>query len=183
MTYSHLTLPKLLIRHHNYRYIIEAATSFRICGKALEWLSSFLTCRTFRVRVGDALSVSVDVTSGVIQSSTLGPVLYDIFIDSLLRKITLPSQAFTDNFKFKADVITHSKDIIQNEINIVVDWADERGTPLSIEKCCVLHCGPVQPYNVYHIKSTVIKATDTIIDLGIKRYCDGSHSEHCNIMI
>ena len=129
----------------SHRYVIEAATSFGICGKALEWLSSFLTCCTFRVRVGDALSVSVDVTSGVIQGFTLGPALYDIFIDSLLRKITLPSQAFADDFKFIADVITHSKDIIQNEINIVDEWADERGTPLSIEKCCVLHCGPAQP--------------------------------------
>ena len=166
--------------HH---YVIEAATSFGICGKALEWLSSFLTCRTFRMRVGDVLSVSVNVTSGVIQGSTFGPVLYDIFIDSLLRKITFPSQAFDDDFKFIADVITHSKDIIQNEINIVADWADEKGTPLSKEKCCVLHCGPVQPYNVYHIKSTIIKATDTIIDLGIKRSCDGSYSEQCNNMI
>ena len=55
----------------SHRYVIEAATSFGICGKALEWLSSLSTCRTFRVRVGDALSVSVDVTSGIIQGSTL----------------------------------------------------------------------------------------------------------------
>ena len=109
------------------------------------------------MRVSDALSVPADVTSGVIQGSTLGPALYGIFIDSLLRKIAHPSQAFADDFKFIADVITHSEDIIQNEINIVVHWADERGTPLSIEKCCVLYCGPVQTYNAYHIKS--IKAT------------------------
>ena len=83
------------------------------------------------------------------------PVLCDMFIDSLLRKFTLPSQAFADDFKFIADVITHSKNITQNEINIVVDWVNERGTPLSIEKCCVLHCSPLQPYNVYHIKSTI----------------------------
>ena len=72
---------------------------------------------------------------GVIQGSTLGSALYDIFIDSLLRKITFPSQAFA-GLKFIADIITHSKDTIQNEINIVVDWAYERGIPLSIEKCC-----------------------------------------------
>ena len=94
-----------------------------------------------------------------------------MFIDSLLRKITFPSQAFADDFKFIANVIAHSKDTIQNEINIVVDWADKRGKPLSIEKCYVLHCGPVQPYNVYHIKYTIIKAIDTCIDLGIKRSC------------
>ena len=135
------------------------------------------------MRVGDALSVSVNVTSGVIQGSTPGPVLNDIFIDSLLRKIALPSQPFADDFKFMADIITNSKDIIQNEINIVVDWTDEKTTPLSIEKCCVLHCDPVQPYKVYHIKSTIIKATDTIIDLVIKHSCDGFYSEHCNNMI
>ena len=30
---------------------------------------------------------------------------------------------------------------------------------------------------------TIIKATNIIIDLGIKRSCDGSYSEHCNNMI
>ena len=46
-----------------------------------------------------------------------------------------------------------------------------------------LQCGPVQPYNVYHIKSIIIKATDTITDLDIKRSCDDSYSEHCNNML
>ena len=72
---------------------------------------------------------------------------------------------------------------IQNEINTVVDWANEQGTPLSIEKCCVLHCGPVQPYNVYHIKSTITKATETITDHGFKHSCYGSYPEHCNNLI
>ena len=31
----------------------------------------------------------------------------------------------------------------------------------------------------YHIKSTIIKATDTITDLGIKRSCNGFCSEYC----
>ena len=52
-----------------------------------------------------------------------------------------------------------------------------------MKKCCVLLYDQAQPYNVYHIKSTIIKATDTIADLGIKRSCDGSYSEHCNSMI
>ena len=73
-----------------HRYVIDAATSFGICDKALEWLLSILACRKFNVLVGDALSATVDITSGIIQGSTLGPALHHIFIDSTTAKNHTP---------------------------------------------------------------------------------------------
>ena len=50
---------------------------------------------------------------------------------------------------------------------------------LSIDKCVVLHCGPRQSNNVYHIRDIVIKSVDDLCDLGISRSSDGSFSDHC----
>ena len=56
---------------------------------------------------------------------------------------------------------------------------DENDTPLSVEKCVVLHCGPRQPNNVYHIRDIVIKSFDNLFDLGTSRSSNCSFSDHC----
>ena len=109
----------------------------------------------------------------------MGPILYDIFIDSLLSRITLPSEGFADDFKFLADVSVYNAHQKQDEINKVVAWTDENYTPLSVDKCVVIHCGPRQPNNVYHIRDIVIKSVDNLCDLGISRSSDDSFSDHC----
>ena len=163
--------------------MINASSDIGIVGPALYWISSFLSERTFCVRVGSCYSLAADVTSGVIQGSTLGPILYDVFIDSLLRVIKLPLQAFADNLKFVADVAVHSKAAVQSDVDTLCAWADYHGTPLSVEKCGVLHCGPHQPSNDYYIRSAVLKSVNNIVDLGVKRTIDGKFSEHCQEII
>ena len=159
--------------------IIRAVQSIGFSGPALKWLESFLTGRTFRVRIGDTLSDAALVSSGVIQGYTLGSILYNIFIDSLLSRITLPSEGFADDFKLLADVSVYTAHQIQDEIDKVVTWTDENYTPLSVDKCVVLHCDPRQSNNVYHIRDIVINSVDNLCDLGISRSSDGSFSDHC----
>ena len=162
-----------------HSHVISSAADLGIEGTALKWISSFLSGRTFQVRIGNALSGPAIVQSGVIQGSSLGPVLYNISINPLLRKLTLPSQGFADDLKFVADVVTHSRSRIQQEVDTISLWADEHCTPLSLEKCTVLHCGHHQPNNDYTIHNAVMKRVDVQSDLGIIRSCDGTFTEHC----
>ena len=82
--------------------ILLAVLSNRgVSGRALEWIQSFLTDRTQRVQC-EGLSTQAAVTSGVIQGSCLGPILWSIFMDSLLSEIDIPSVAFADDFKLLA---------------------------------------------------------------------------------
>ena len=157
------------------------------------WLYSFLANRTLCVRIGDSISASGDVTSGdvtsgdvtsgVIQGTSLGPIFYATFIDGLLRAIRLPSQDYTDDFKFIADVNVCTRADVQNEINTIAGWTDEHSTPLSVDKCSILHCGLHQPNYEYLINSTRISSVDSVRDLGIKRTTESTYSEHCNEVI
>ena len=48
-----------------------------ITGNLLKWLKDFLNCRTQVTRVGmSLLTDTVDITSGVVQGSCLGPLLF-----------------------------------------------------------------------------------------------------------
>ena len=163
--------------------ILTAVTNIGVGGQALDCLGSYLTNSTFRVRVGSSLSSSADATSGVNQGSCVGPTLYRIFIDFLLRKISLPSETFADDLKFIIDVAINPRDAVQKEVNLLSDWATLHGTPLSVEKFTVLHCGPHQPNHTYYINSVAITSTDSVKDLGIRQSKDGTYTEHCNNVI
>ena len=160
----------------------NAVSALGIGGRAIEWFDSFLANRTFRVQIGDSFSASADLTSGVIQGTSLRSIFYAIFIDGLLRAIRLPSQGYADDFKFIADVNVYTKADVQNEINTIAGWTDEHGTPLSVDKCSVSHCGPHQPNHDYYINSTR-SSVDNFKDLGAKQTADSTYSKQCNDVI
>ena len=60
-------------------------------GEVLVWFVSYLSDRTHSLRVDDSLSAPIDVTSGIIQGFILEPILFDIFVASQLRIITIAS--------------------------------------------------------------------------------------------
>ena len=141
-------------------------------------MQNFLSGRSQAVRVGSSLSASADVTSGVIQGSSLGPILFNIFLDGLLNDLDIPASAYADDLKFIANLVRHSFVKIQSNINRVYDWSVAMDMPLSIEKCLVLHCGSNNPQYQYQCGSGVLSATDSAADLGITRSADGTYSEH-----
>ena len=79
-------------------------------------VSEFLTGRIQRVQC-EGLSTQAAVTSGVIQSSCLGPILWSIFMDSLLSEIDIPSVALADDFKLLASLVRHSHSTVQENID------------------------------------------------------------------
>jgi hypothetical protein len=70
-----------------------------IRGHLLRWIDSFLSDRTFRVRIGGALSRSVDVLSGVPQGSVLGPLLFIAYTADIKDILTSPFAMYADDIK------------------------------------------------------------------------------------
>ena len=142
-------------------------------------MQSFLNERTQTVRVGSAHSVESKVTSGVIQGSSLGTTLFNIYMSSLSHKLDIPvslqhpyvrheanASAFADDLKFIVNMARNHPDFTQANINCVFDWSVSRGIPLCLDKCVVLHCGKLNPHHLYQYGNSFLPVATSFRDLG-----------------
>ena len=88
----------------NHRLLAHKLWGFGIKGVLHQWIVEFLRDRTFRVRVGNTLSSTASVLSGVPQGSVLGPLLFLLFIDDLATLLRCPCYIFADDEKFIGSV-------------------------------------------------------------------------------
>ena len=88
-----------------HRFVIPMLSDLGVGGKSLNWFNSFLSDRTFCVKVGSSHFMTADVSSGIIEGSILGPSLHIIFINPLLNSV--PIEAFADHLKFIVDTTEH----------------------------------------------------------------------------
>ena len=161
--------------HH---YVLETLAKVGVSNRTLQWFGSFLSGRTQQVRVGNRLPSSCDVTLGTVQGSTLGPVLYTILIDPLLRLLIFPKGAFAYDVKFAADVTTNKCKTVQAEVTKIADWSDSH-MPLTIEKSSVMQCGHDQPSYNYTIRGASLQLLDKFADLGVQRTSCAVYAGHC----
>jgi hypothetical protein len=101
-----------------------------IPGSLLAWITSFLSNRTFQVRVGDSYSLPIDVSSGVPQGSVLGPLLFLIYINNLPSSIHVSSAFYADDFKIWSEDSVG----LQHAIDQCVEWTTSHGLPINSDK-------------------------------------------------
>ncbi len=65
-----------------------------IRGTALEWFRSYLSKRSFSVMIGDLSSSHASLCCGVPQGSTLGPILFSLYMLPLGSVISMHSLSF-----------------------------------------------------------------------------------------
>jgi hypothetical protein len=101
------------------------------------WLRSYLTGRIQWIRIGDAVSKDIKVTSGVPQGSHLGPLCFIWFVNkkSVIfdyvrvlfyaddMKLFLPVRGFQDCMK------------IHSDLNKLSEWCDRNSLFLNVDKC------------------------------------------------
>ena len=162
--------------------LLRELASRGINGTALLWFKSFLSERSQLVKIGQVLSPAVSVTSGVIQGSSAGPILFTVFIDSLFKKIKLPAFAFADDVKFVGDLSSYDTATIQECVSVVYDWSCNMHMPLCLDKCAVVHYGANIINASYQCGDCSIPSVNLWVDLGVTRTSDTSYKDHVAVV-
>ncbi len=119
----------ILLRHLT-RLIIG---SFRLYDKVIRWIRSYLTARTYRVQVVDALSQETRIKCGVPQRSEIGPLLFLLFVNDLPIIIIVTTLRFVNDVKMVSP--RSQSDRLQRFFHNVWNWLVNWDLPINPTKC------------------------------------------------
>lgn len=125
--------------------LIEILERNGIRGQCIEWFKDYLSCRTYRVKIENNISENTTSTHGVPQGSKLGPILYIIYANDLMKLLKNSTAfAYADD---TAVIVSHqcivsATNIMQNELNILAKWCHDRGLIINATKTKIMHFRP-----------------------------------------
>ena len=158
--------------------LLKALEAKGLSDRLLSWLGEYLRGRTQRVRVGDSFSAPAPISSGVLQGSCIGPVVFLAFIDSLLRDLSqMPSVdclGFADDIKIFSDNPT----ALQAAMDHLSNWCVKWQLHVAPQKCHILRIGN-GPEPSLSLNGTPISYAASVRDLGIQVDQGLSFIEHC----
>lgn len=160
--------------------LLHKMSAIGIGPKILKWCQSYLSGRTFRVKVGDALSISRPSPSGVPQGSCLGPLLFCIFVLDLkqaLAQTNVAYKLYADDLKVYA-MVKNANDVLklQQSIEAISKWASSNKMEISMAKCAVLKTAPDDV--VYTLNGCPIACVTSYKDLGVTFQSDMKFRQH-----
>ena len=119
--------------------------------------------------INGVLSSWVQVSSGVPQGSTLGPLLFSLYVNELPSLVSSQLLMFADDIKLYCTIRSFEDCLVlQNNINILLDWSKRWLLSFNILKCKVLHIGNAPYTGNYTIAGIQLELLDNIRDLGIQ---------------
>jgi hypothetical protein len=170
-------------------------SEFGITGVVLDWFRSYLSGRTFAVRVGSATCSPVLVFAGVPQGSVLGPLLYTVYaspVGRLIESCNVGYHAYADDTQLftalKASVgdgigrLVHCAETLQT-------WFWQNGLLLNPDKSEVIFLGTRQRLTAMDLPSSVsiagcpIQVSATVKILGVKFDRSLTFADHVNDVV
>ena len=171
---------------------------FGIDGMLLKFLTEYLSNRTQRVVVENTQSIPLPVLSGVPQGSIIGPLLFVIFINDIGDGISENSNIslYADDTKLYREInCDRDNELLQQDINLLNNWATNNLMRFHPEKCKVLSVSLQRERNslmllqalpfsqfVYCLGNVPLDFVNSEKDLGVHINKSLTWTDHCNYL-
>ena len=149
----------------------------------LTWISSFLTNRYQVTNIGSHYSEPRPITSGVIQGSVLGPLLFLLYINDITGTIKHGrSYLYADDLKIvyrlgKHNMHSNTLDI-QKDLKELDTWCERWTMQLNVDKCGVMLIGDQMLDSTLTLNNCPLNIINYVKDLGITYNNKLSFSQH-----
>ena len=159
---------------------------YRIEGLLLQFIKCYLQNRKQQVVIGSSVSAVGDVNSGVPQGSIVGPLLFVLFINDIGDNISQDTNIamYADDTKIWRNIKSqHDNQTLQNDINLLQDWAEKNLMRFHPSKCHILSASRKRPPKdkfQYMLDGTPLKYSNFEKDLGVIITPKLNFTDHCN---
>ena len=167
------------VSHHHLSIKLDY---YGIRGPTLRWINSFLARRQQAVSVNGSHSSWGKVTSGVPQSSVLGPALFLVYINDIQQNIKSDIRLFADDSILYREIHSvNDHHILQEDINTLSNWATTWLMEFNVKKCAVLTVS--RKRNASHFQYSMFQQHLSRVDqhdyLGVSIASDLRWNFHC----
>lgn len=158
---------------------------FKIGKRTARWLWQYLIGRTNFVQIGKTKSRLYESPSGVPPGSSLGPLMFTVFIDDLADVVRFAhTLLFADDMKL-ASIIRDFEDTLrlQRDIDNVIGWNERNRLHFNNEKCFIFSAYRSDSSFIqaeYKMGNHIVERVEEINDLGVqfnRWYHPGHHIE------
>ena len=170
--------------------LLEKLKGYGITGKILSWIENFLFGRRQCVVINGISSDWCNVDSGVPQGSVLGPILFLIYINDLPDLIKSTVLLFADDTKLYNLLNNENSTVqLQNDLDLLTDWAEMWQMRFNHDKCKVIHLGATNENTAYNmfdsevVEKVPLETTVCERDLGVHVDRELKFSMHTSIQV
>ncbi len=115
--------------------LVYKLQKYGITCNLLMFISSFLSDRSQRTRVGRSISEATWLTSRTVQGSCLGPLLFLLYINDVCKIFdkNVKPKLFADDLKLYTSIISDvDRTMLQTNLTRLVKWAEDWQLGISI---------------------------------------------------
>ena len=165
----------------NHCILLKKLESFGLCDNLISVLKSWLTDRQQRVLCKGFRSSIYKVNSGVGQGSNLGPLLFIIFYNDVVKDLGCRAFVYADDLKL-AKVVNRAEDCyeLQTSLEKLLHWCNSNKFEINKSKCKKITFfrtrEPISYY--YNLDGYVLENCQQISDLGVVMDCSLSFAPH-----